>query len=222
MSLMPMLGRTEHVIEFIASVTSVAAGTTAPTLVIPAATARAGDLAVVFVGTRSSASILPTPALPTGFTSVNAVASNTAVGANIRAAYKILVAADIGATVTGAAGAGTGGANMTLLIFRSTKILTDATVTVTAGGIQATTATPTAQTVTPPVVSGIYFGHWCATAPITTRTSSLTMTEVAGASTAQYTKYVITNGPPATSVTNTIQTSDVGTNAMHNFFLNIA
>jgi len=217
-------GFPEHYLEFITSGTSTSTGTSGLSITIPP-TARTGDLAILCHGYTSIGTILSTnPTLPAGFTLITNSVSASTIGVGIQSAYKILAAADTGATVTGTSSlnAGSPGSGMILMIFRSAKIISSITVAGAAQG-QATTAAPTNQTC--PGGSGpmLQIAHWLATAAVTSRsaTGGGTFTEVAGGSTRQYAQYSITNAVGASVSAATVSTTDVGTNGMQCFSYNI-
>ena len=226
MSLMQMMLGSVSIAQsltFIASATSTSTGTAASTIVIPA-TAAIGDIAVLFEmnfsGGVGSASYSGTPAAPAGWTQINSAnAGAITSGVGVVNSYKVLVSGDPGATVTCLSGIGTGGCRNIILIFRParTPIITTANV-----NGQSTTAVPTNQSIGGGAVApSIYLAHWAASAAITTRGSTVTMTEVAGASTQQYAKYLIYNSGTSPG-TSTISTTDVGTNGMQSLVLNVA
>jgi hypothetical protein len=187
---------------FITSATS-----SVSTITIPS-TAAVGDIAVLF-----DYSTTTTDTTPTGFTQVNTA---TTTGIRTSNSYKILVTGDSGASITGMAGT----TRKIIAIFRPAT--TVRSVVATSSGAQATTATPTNQTLgvaTNSLVSEttLGFAQYGATAAITTRTGA-GMSEIAGAATTQYAKYIVLNSGVARSNI-TIGQTDNGTNALTSFYL---
>jgi len=199
-------GSTVLRMEYITSVTG-----TSSTITIPA-TAQAGDFAILF-----DRSTTITNTIPSGWTSINGV---TTSGIRSNISYKKLVSGDPGATITGMAGI------KLLMIFRSnTGTFTTATFSTPNG--QATTATPTAQTV---VVSGqatpnLVFAHYASTGTVTTRTFTgftwndpLTAQQAVGGSVSQYVKwYSLNKGNDDQTSNFTISSADNGTNTLQSF-----
>lgn len=220
-------GFPEHYLEFVSSTVAQSFGTGNISIAIPSGQvlARAGDLAILCHGyTSGGTTITNNPTLPAGFTLIAQSVAVTSAGVGIQSAYKILAAADIGATVTGtpSVNAIAAGSGMILMIFRSAKIISSITVSGSAQ-TQATTAAPTNQTC--PGGSGpmLQIAHWLATSVVTSRsaTGGGTFTEVAGGSTRHYAQYCITNAVGASVSAATVSTTDVGTNGMQCFSYNI-
>ena len=189
----------------ISFVTSTSA-TNAGSITIPTS-AREGDLAVLFdySSTNTGNTIHPGwNLIVRTFTTLNAICS-----------YKILVAQDIGTSVTGL----TSSASKTILIFRPNRPL----LLVIAGSVngQTTTVAPSNQTLGVPSASSpiIGFAHYTSSGSITSAASSFSMNTVLNTNT-QVCKYVILNKGSA-SVNSTISMGDHGTNLMQSFYLKL-
>jgi hypothetical protein len=181
-------------------------------ILIPS-TAQVDDVAVLFeqLGTISG-----TPTLPTlsGWTTVDTRAT-TLIASGIY--YKKLVSGDINSTLSLATGSLY--QSHRLVILRGNNPFS----TVTAGSIngQATTATPTSQTLSMSGVGTplIGFASYGATNSITTRgATGPTFTELSTLSTAIYVKYTIFNSGD-TPINATISQTDNGTNILQSFYL---
>lgn len=190
-------------------VTSATASTA--TIVIPA-TAAIGDVAILLDRAQATTAAAPAAVTPTGFTQQNTAANATATGLRISSNYKILVAGDPGATITGMTG--TASQTKILLIFRPDTPITN--VILGGGRNQALAAAGVTQTL---ALAGEYqrqggvlaIAQWGGTGAITTRGfTGITMTEVAGATTSHYAKYAILN-PLDAALTNGTQTATTTT-----------
>lgn len=175
--------------------------TSTGTIVIPNS-AQTGDLAILC---DSAAGGTITAVIPTGFTSYsNLTNASPAIRGII--SYKILTASDPGATVTGMAAATN--LRKTLLVFRPNSTLNQ--VYNFASGGAASTATTTTYTLNyaSAISAFIVLNHFTADSTVTTRTSSITMTEIENTD-RQYVKYQMYSSPDTgTSVTFTM--SDAG------------
>jgi len=188
-------------VSFQDSATSIASTITVP------GSAAVGDVAILF-----DTSTTVTNTIPSGWTSISGV-TTTGIRQNI--SYKLIGSSDIGATVTGMAGT----TRKVMLVYRGNALIGEVTPTVT--GTQATTATPTAQSLVGQAGPMIAFATYSATSTITTRGWSVgspsEYSSVSGSGI--YVKALITNSgtPSTTSITMT----DSGTNAMQSFRLKI-
>jgi len=104
-------------------------------VVIPS-TARVGDIAVLFDTSTSTGDVIPS-----GWTSINGITTGSAIRTNI--SYKILVSGDVNSTVSGIGG----NARKVLTIFRTFNDVTPP-ISLSTVSAQATTSTPTEQTIT--------------------------------------------------------------------------
>jgi len=169
--------------------------------------ARADDYAILFDRSTNTNSVVPSGWIQ--------IANSTTSGIRSVISYKKLVAGDIGATVSGLNGSGSI-ARKTLVIVRPNAPVTSVQVSLT--GSQATTATPTNQTIsmsgqTMPLMG---FAHYAATSNITTRTGALTSRELEN-TTRQYVKIWTYN--VRTPQNQTVGMSDSGTNTLQSFFI---
>ena len=194
------------------TVSSVTALTT--TIVIPT-TAQAGNIAILF-----DTSTTVTDTIPSGWTSINGV---TTTGIRTNISYKILGSGDAGTTITGMAGT----TRKVLLVYRDLAAAISS-ISVSTVSNQATTVTPSNQTITGGTTPSIYFacyGKTTATAPtrgFTTGTG--TATEYSSVSSSGlYVKALVYNeGPNALAFLDaTISMTDAGTNTLQSFRIDL-
>jgi hypothetical protein len=187
---------------FVGSATSLAG-----TITIPAA-AQAGDIAVLFDHQLNA-----TDLTPTGFTQIT---TNTLSTFRSNASYKLLVAGDPGATITGMNNATP---RKVMVVFRPNNPIT--TITPTLIGSQATSAAPTNQTLTGGTAPCLYFASYAkSTATVPTRGWTVgTPTELSSVSSnGVYVKYLVYNTAPSAT---TISMTDAGTNGLISFRINV-
>ena len=200
-------GKTLSAVPVVATITAQANTTsTASTITIPS-TASSGDIAILF-----DTSTTTTDTIPSGWTSISGV---TTTGIRQNVSYKILSATDPNTSVTGMAGT----TRKVMVVYRGNTLITNVLPSVIAS--QATTATPTNQTLTGEAGPMIAFAVYSATGAISTRGwSAGSPTEYSSVSTSGiYVKALITNsGTPSTT---TISMSDSGTNALQSFRLKL-
>lgn len=185
------------------------ATSTASTITIPAAAA-IDDFAVLF-----DFSTTTTNTIPSGWTSINGV---TTTGIRTNISYKKLVSGDPGSSITGMAGT----TRKILLIVKGNSAISS--VTVSTPGSQATTATPTNQTIssTGQVTPTIFFAVYAATGAITTRGwTGGTPVEYSSFSTSGIYVKALTYGKNTTPASATISMSDGGTNTLQSFSLKL-
>jgi hypothetical protein len=194
--------RSAPAISFVASATSLAT-----TIVIPASAA-AGDIAVLFDSTPTSAISFT---VPTGFSSISSVTNSSTIRTNI--SYKSLVAGDSGTTIGGMNGT----TRKVLLVFRPSSTLNSISTSMNTG--QVTTAVPTNQSLSllsaakPHIAFAVYTSSGAVATRGWTQTGG-TPTEVSSVSTSGiYVKYQINNAV-ANPQNVTISMSDGGTNAL--------
>lgn len=189
----------------VAFVTSVVASATS--VVIPI-TAQTGDVAILAHGGGTTAST-PTPITPSGW-SVIAV-GNTYSTVAMGLYYKVLTSTDIGSTVYLSP---TWAANRKILtVHRANVPLSSSGVSLVSVASEFTTEKPAPQTisiseVTSPVIS--FVNHY-SSVPISVRSSSVTMNEIQGASSAHWFKYLTYNTNPQDI---TVDQVDYGSNTM--------
>jgi hypothetical protein len=180
------------------NVTSLATTITMPSTII------AGDVAVLFDFSTTTTSVTPST-----WTLING-ASTTGIRTNISS--KLLTGTEGGSTITGMAGT----TRKVLVIYRGNTAINSITTTVT--GTQATTATPSNQSLvgqSGPMAAIAVYAKTLSTTP--TRGWSVgSPTEYSSISTSGiYVKSLITNsGTPATT---TISMTDAGTNTLQSF-----
>lgn len=184
----------------------------------------AGDLAVLHCCAQGSGSYAG--AIPSGWTQVRYSRTTSGTGAVWGViAYKVLGSGDIGATLTGLP-AGGGNEGSTILYFRPSKPITSVALYTgsSSGGDEATTGTPVNQTISTAAANDpayIAIAGYVANGTITTRGSSVTMSEVTGrASPYSYTKYKIYN-IGATLEAVTISMADYGNNCLQSCLLQV-
>lgn len=187
-------------------------------------TAQAGDLAVLHCAACGSGSY--SGALPAGWTQIAYSRTTTGTGAVWGAvAYKILTEGDRGLQLTGLPSGGNGAAS-SITYYRPSKAITSvALMGNSATGDQATTAAPTTQVQNialdndPAYISQV---GWVANNSITTRSTSITMTEIAVRTVNFwfYTKWKIYN-VGNTLEYNTINMADYGNNCLQSFVLKV-
>jgi hypothetical protein len=200
-------GKNLSPVPVVATITAPANTTsTASTITIPS-TASAGDIAVLF-----DTSTTTTDTTPSGWTSIT---KSTTTGIRQNVSYKILSATDPNTSITGMAGT----TRKVMVVYRGNTLITNVFPTVI--GSQATTATPTNQSLTGEAGPMIAFAVYSATGAISTRGwSAGSPTEYSSVSTSGiYVKALITNsGTPSTT---TISMTDSGTNALQSFRLKL-
>jgi hypothetical protein len=200
-------GKTLSAVPVVTTITTPANTTsTASTITIPA-TASSGDIAVLF-----DTSTTTTDTIPSGWTRITGV---TTTGIRQNVSYKILSASDPNTSITGMGGT----TRKVMVVYRGNILISNVLPTVI--GSQATTATPTNQSLTGEAGPMIAFAVYSATGAVTTRGwSAGSPTEYSSVSTsAIYVKALITNsGTPSTT---TISMSDSGTNALQSFRLKL-
>jgi len=180
------------------------ATSTASTITIPA-TAQAGDVAILFDNSTTVTDTIPT--------NWDSIAKVTTTGIRQNVSYKILASGEPGTTITGMAGT----TRKVMLVYRPNVAASGVAPIVL--GSQATTATPTAQSLVGEAGPVITFAVYSSTGAIATRGWSVgSPTEYSSVSTsAIYVKALITNsGTPSTT---SITMSDGGTNALQSFRL---
>lgn len=177
---------------------------TGSTITIPSA-ADIGDYAVLF-----DTSTTTTDTTPTNWTSLNK-ATTTGIRTNV--SYKRLVSGDPGSTITGMAGT----TRKIILIIKGNSDITN--VTISTPGSQATTATPTNQTISGSVnTPTVFFATYASTGSITTRGwTTGTPIEYSSFSTSGIYVKALTYGRGTTPATATISMSDGGTNTLQSF-----
>ena len=180
-----------------------AATATTTTIAIPAF-ALVDDYAVLF-----DTSTTTTLTVPSGWTQVT---TSTTTGIRSTVSYKKLAFSDLATTITGMAGT----TRKILTIVRGNAPIQ--TITISTPAQQATTATPTNQTLSmsSPVSPLVGFAHYTATGAISTRTGASSVAEFTSA-TNQYVK--VWTYIPTTGANQTIGMSDSGTNALQSFFI---
>jgi hypothetical protein len=172
--------------------------------------ARADDFAILFDSSTNTTSVVPS-----GW---QVILNNSVSGIRSVISFKKLVTGDIGATVSGLNGSSSI-ARKTLVIVRPNA--PGAIPTFFVAGAQATTATPTNQTIsmsgqTKPLMG---FAHYAATNNITTRTGSGNERELENTN-RQYVKIWTYNfNTPANQ---TVGMNDSGTNALQSFWVTFA
>jgi hypothetical protein len=191
---------------FVASATS-----TTSTLTVPASAA-IGDIAVLFDGAIGG--VFLDSIVPTGFTIVNS--GNYLTLLRLNSSYKILQANDLNSSL--ALMAGTSGNNKIIFIFRP-NFGVISTVTVNNAQTESTISAPSNKTLSmsgglPPLIG---FGCWGATQSITTRGSTLSMTEVFSSVT-MYAQYII-YGVGSTPSDSTLSMADYYINNLQCFYL---
>lgn len=169
-----------------------------------------GDIIVYVMSTTTNGATFP------AIGNYTAIQESTVSGSS-RIAYRVLDTSDIGGSTTIA-----NTNQIVLMLFRPNGIIR--TVTSSSFSSQVTTAIPTNQvlpalTINPsPVIS---LAHYRCSTAITTRGSSLAMTEITGPSTSMYLKYRVDN--PVSSIgSNTISQSDNGTNFLQSLHITVA
>ena len=174
------------------------------------ASAQTGDIAILYDVTN----VTTNNTVPSGWTQI---INQTTTGIRTIVSYRILTAGQAGTTITGTAS----GSRKFIAVYRGNIPITTATVTVT--GQQATTGTPTAQSLTGQAGPMIAYAVYSATqASITTRGwsvgSPLQLANTGGPTI--YSNHLITNsGTPSTT---TISQSDNGSNVMASFRIKFA
>lgn len=175
------------------------------------------DVALYLDVENTSTLTVPTNVVPTGFTSIGSYTVSGVTGGRVTCSYKILAGTESGANLTGINPNTT--SDKIVLVFRPNTVVN--TVTVNSLNGQATTATPTNQSLnmsgaTSSPVIGI--ATYAANGSVSTRgDSGGAMTEVSASSRA-YAKYVIYNSG-TTPADSTISMSDGGLNCMTSFYL---
>lgn len=186
------------------------------------ASAQAGDLAIMHCYAQGSGGY--SGAGPSGWSEVAYARTTTGTGAVWGVlSYKVLVSGDIGSTITGlpAGGAGHGS---TTIYYRPSKTISTVTLAATAGN-EATTGDPAAQIMN---VSGnndptnVCVAGYIANAVVTTRSSTVTMSEITEKSGNPY-AYL---KHKAYNVLDTLEyisvdMTDYGNNCLQSFFLEI-
>jgi Concanavalin A-like lectin/glucanases superfamily len=186
------------------------ATSTASTITIPA-TAATGDYAVLF-----DVSTTTTNTIPSGWTSI---VGTTTTGIRTNVSYKRLLSGDPNTSVTGMAGTTR---KIMLIVKGDTDLLS---VSLSTPGSQATTATPTNQTIssTGQVTPTIFFAVYAATGSISTRGwTGGSPTEYSSVSTSGIYVKALTYGQNTTPANATISMSDGGTNTLQSFSMKFA
>lgn len=182
--------------------------------------AQEGDIAVLHCSAQGSGSY--SGATPSGWTEAAYSRTTTGTGAVWGIfAYKILASGDVGATLTGLPGGGQGQAS-TIVYHRPSRAINTVALGATVGN-EATTGTPATQTQN---VSGvnlppnILFGGWISGGAITTRSTSITMTEIAEktGNPYSYVKYKLYNVGDTLEYL-TADMADYGNNCLQTMFL---
>lgn len=182
--------------------------------------AQAGDIAILHCSAQGSGSY--TGGTPSGWTEATYSRTTSGTGAVWGIfAYKVLVSGDVGATLTGLPGGGQGQAS-TIVYYRPSKTINTVALGATAGN-EATTGTPATQTQN---VSGvnlppnILLGGWIANAAVTTRSTTITMTEITEktGNPYSYVKHKLYNVGDTLEYL-TADMADYGNNCLQTFFL---
>ena len=203
------------------SFTYVGAGTsTAVTVTIPA-TAAVGDLAILYDNVQNSSSTIPTSVTPAGWTAVRSDTvydSSFPISFRCNVSIKILTSGEPGSTVTGMNAQYN---DKQILVFRHNRTINNATVYSLAG--EASVSAPANQTLTlsagpTPLVGVAFWGTYNLT---TTRGDSAgIMTEIIGADSYLYGKYVIYN-VGSSPVDTTLSAADDGTTHLVSFYVSV-
>jgi hypothetical protein len=183
---------------------------TATTITIPAA-ANIGDYAILF-----DSSTTTTDTIPSGWTSINGV---TTTGIRTNISFKRLVSGDPNTSVTGMGG---NTRKIMLIVKGNSDLLSN---TRSTPGSQATTATPTNQTISTSSVNtpAVFFAVYASTGAITTRGwTGGTPVEYSSVSTNGIYVKALTYGRGTTPATATISMSDGGTNTLQSFSMKFA
>jgi hypothetical protein len=191
--------------EAVSSFTFVSSASSNSNNITIPATAQVGDVAVLFDMQLNTGSVIPT-----GFTQIS---TNSTTNFRINTSYKLLVAGDPGATISGMNNT----PRKVMAVFRPNSPIQ--TVSPVVLGNQNTTATPANQTLSGGTAPTIYFAMYAKSASTTpTRGWSVgTPTEISRVSTSGvYMKYLIYNTTPAST---TISMTDAGTNGLVSFRL---
>lgn len=198
----------------VSTLTSISATTSSTTSITVPATVQAGDLLIYSSTARNNTTTLPTTPTMTGWTnSINAATTST-VGMRQVVYHKIAVAGDASSTITNMSG--TGATGTVLLVYRPNIPITAVSTNWGTGG-QATSGTPTNQTLT---MSGSYTGpfigiaNYASNATVSTRGSTTTATAESNVSTTFYVKRFEALNSSTTFANSTISMADYGTNAM--------
>ena len=164
-----------------------------------------GDVAILWDVSTTNSQVVPA-----GWT---LIASSGTTGMRLTISYKQLSSGESGTTVNGQSGT----ARKVMLVFRGDNAPT--VITPTVYGQQATTATPSAQTIIAPAGSLPYIfcsGHGATTTSGTRSWNTGAPTEYQSRSTTSvYARYQIFNSSGATNTT--VSMTDAGTNAMISF-----
>lgn len=179
--------------------------------------AQAGDICLIFNGAYSTGTgaVAPSDTTPAGFTKLR-----TATTSTIRASIFVKKLDGTETSVTGlSASTATPFMNWVAVVLRPNAPVTSI-IDNSTGNNEITSADPASQTIaaTGAAAPVILFGHMFAGAAITTRTTSPTMTEIAGASTQHYAHYRIYNASD-TPVNHSYDMVDNGTQALQSGFL---
>jgi hypothetical protein len=172
------------------------------TITIPA-TATTGDIAILW-----DYSTTTTNTVPSGWTQINTA---TTTSMRFTVSYRKLTAGQNGTSVTGMSGT----TRKVMAIFRGNIVPT--TITPTTHGAQATTATPSTQSITAGTAPYIYFsGHAASTSGGSRTWNSGSPTEISASSTnTVYGRFQIFNSGGAS--TTSVSMTDAGTNGMISF-----
>lgn len=194
---------------FYPSTCNVATTTTSQTSTISIPTAATpGDILMLFDMTTTG-----TLVTPTGFTQIT---SQTTTGLITNVSYKIYTQADVGTTITGMAGT----TRKVMIVYSSNSVITQVVPSSTIS-TQATTATPTNQTisissVTAPVVA---VAVYASTGSITTRGwTGGTPSEYSSVLTSSLYVKTARYNVGSTPLNATISMSDGGTNILQSFY----
>ena len=207
----------DHISNTRSGILNSAVATAATTTIVIPATAEVGDIAVLF-----DTSTTTTDVTPSGWTTINN-ATTTGIRTNI--SYKVLTSGEPGSTITGMAG----NARKILQVYRVWGN-TAPTISLSTPGSQATTATPTTQTITAGAAGAqsIYVAAYGFTT--TTPTRSFTQTGFTSTNPTSIStngiilSYTIRNtGANAITQANaTITMTDGGTNTLQSFRMDIS
>lgn len=198
-------------VDYVTNVTS-----TASTVAIPA-TAQVGDIAILVDWGYITSTTSPTSVTPTGFTLIGQHNQITSPASRIMATYKVLVAGDPGATITGMS---TTSMRKILMIYRPSIAYNS--ITVNSGTFNTASTTPGSQNISPATKEYVLeFGIWGSSAgTIGTRTSTLTSSRelsIAGQTNLYVNAFELLEG---SITTNTLTfPADYGTNVLASFFM---